>query len=162
MRQLLKNKKGSEGDAYVASEKIFKYIVLIVLFAGTLITFLAFGSEFMDSLAHVDTNLEAELMIKRMQNVCFAVEDEHTGLLRENVIDHKSFNRTTLEDCFTSETTPGMVLSLQPLEYSVEHETDFPTKFMKTGTGENIKNYDNYVLVKYDGEIYPGELHVKI
>ncbi|MFP4118447.1 MAG: hypothetical protein ACLFTH_00140 [Candidatus Woesearchaeota archaeon] len=162
MNTLFNNKKGSDGDTYVAQEKPFKFIIFIILIGAVLIAFLTFGINYMDSLAYVDQEMEAELMIQRMQNVCFAYKNPDTGVYSENTIDYTKFNRTMLDKCFQDNNTPAMIITLRPLMEEPQHKDDFKPRMMKTGAGSTAKEYVKYTIVRTEDEVYPAELRVKI
>ncbi|MGM5481003.1 MAG: hypothetical protein ACQESE_01185 [Nanobdellota archaeon] len=162
MKQLFQSRKGSDGDAYVSQEKPFKFIAFIVIITGVLIVFLAYGSNFMDAVAHVDENLEAEIMIERMQNVCFAARDPYTLQPQENILEYRKINRKTLQRCFSSDNIPTMIISIDLLDEHTKQEINFNPSYMKIGSGSTERDYVRYTVIKIDGESYPGELRVKI
>lgn len=160
MRQLFNNKKGSDAEAFVAAEKPFKHIAFIIIISGVMIAFLVYGTNYMDAAAHVDENMEAELIMQRLQNVCFASTDPATGKTMENVIDYNKVNRDVMDSCFSGGSVPPMLIMLKPLD--VPGHNDFNQKVIKHGKGKTEQEYVRYSLVKKGGNTYPAELHVKV
>ncbi|MFW5865493.1 MAG: hypothetical protein ACOCU6_00175 [Nanoarchaeota archaeon] len=158
MKTLFDNKKGSEGDMYVAAEKPFKHIVFIIIVSAVIILFLSYATSFMSSKVHVPETLKGELLMQRMQNICLATTDPVTGTPIENVIDYSKFNSETLNNCFSGENTPGLSVELNPLD---RINGQFDRKVIKIGHGGQELEYLRYTIVDIDGIRYPAEMVVR-
>lgn len=165
MIKLLKNKKGSsggtDGDAGISTSTTLTFIRVILI--STIIVFLLIlsVSSFIDSKAPVPVDLDSDLMLARLANVCLASVHQPFDIVDQKVILDSSLTLENIKNCFIDlQSTKIKKISLQWKNSSGLQTKTINVSF-NTQKSQNIPDVFLDVLVKHgDGTISPGTLAV--
>lgn len=158
-----KNKLGklndtSEGDAAISTTNTMTFIKFILIVVATTMLIIVPGIKLLNSKAIIPVDLEPDVFVARLTNVCFATPHEPFEILDQKIIHEDLFTEHFANQCFTNINNTGIkTISLgwkgetgkyekKTLEFSKSHFTSLDLLYV-------------YVETK-DGSIYPGTLAV--
>lgn len=166
-RKFWKSTKGQGGSAdveddisdestFVVSSKVHYYFFIIIIIILGFIAFLLISQNYVDSLVSPPQNIEDDLVLARITNVCFSPTHPVTGYAQQGVIDVEQFTQTTLEECFSGEQPPRLTVELQSFDGK-----NFQTEQLFTSKG-GLTQHKRNILIKAPGydSLQPGWLYV--
>ena len=156
MRSMMDDRKGDAHEGFLSTNKFFMYIIWTVFVGLLIVVFIMLVVRNYDSKTAIDESIDADFILARVTNTCFAYEDPQTGQIRQNFIDIKKVTDTNLQSCFNSQYPQSFEIAIKPI-----NEKDFTKKTAKIGsTFTSQKAFARYTLVALEnGEIKPGMIY---
>ena len=160
MDKLFRSKKGDEADNLVFGQKFWFYFFSLVLIGVLIFAFVGITNAYIQSFVPVSEDLQTDLLIARVTNMCFVYEEPQTQIKRANILDESKLTQQKLEHCFTS-------MGLQPnirIEVKLmEGETYTEIVNLRLGEGAIDTTHHRYTLLHtQNGELLPALLYVTV
>jgi len=159
---MIKGKKGmvdgtSQGDAGVSTATTLSFIKLILILILATLILLFYASKFINSKAPIPTDLESDLQIARLTNVCLAITHDPFDIKDQQMIYENSLTKEKVNNCFTKlGNTKIKKINLQWITSS-----GLKTKTIEVSKEKFTDLNLLYVLVVHDdGTKTPGTLSV--
>lgn len=145
-------KKGSS-DAYTQTTQTIHLSKILIISLVLFLIFIIAVLGYIDSLAPIPVDLEEDLVIARLTNVCLAATYPGTDTMQQNIIDVDKVTKESLDSCFVDDF--GLTVRLT----SNDDKINLYTSVGSTATNQY---FVRYVLIKTPDGIIPGVLKVSL
>ena len=145
-------KKGNS-DTYVQTIEVFNFTKILIISLVLIFALIAVTISYIESLAPIPANLEEDLIIARLTNVCLASNYENSDLLQQNILDLNKLTEENLNNCFTGNV--AFTVRVSSIDESIN-------KITAAGSRATVKTFARYTLIKTPEGNIPGIIRVSV
>lgn len=147
----------SEGDAAISTATTLSFIKLILILILVTFLLLSFASKFLNAKAPIPTDLESDVMLARLTNVCLATPHEPFEILDQKIIYEQAFTKDKVYDCFTQLN----YTKIKKINLQWKDDSGLQTKTIEVSKQKYEGLNLLYVLIQHeDGTRTPGTMSV--
>lgn len=155
MTVTFKGKKGQTDSSTIIGKQPFIIIGLFVIVVVAII-FAALTLKYKEAYVPLSEDLQRELLIQRLTNVCFISGTPLGQGAHHSIIDASKFNRAAIDECFQTPHPPWMIVELEAVDGFMN--------FQRIVLYQGVTKYEEtrYVLIRdAQGVLHPGFLQLR-
>lgn len=157
----MKDKQGKmdetdSGDTSTAVGMIFHYMKIILFVGLIFVLFIIPAMRVLDSKVVLPEQLEGDLVMARLTNICFATEHDIFTEKKQGIIDINKVNKQTIENCFLEE----LELNIQEIRFFWKDSKAEELVFtLQEGKINEIQS--TYIILQdKNGKLHPGRMEL--